>query len=152
MRSETGLNHATSAPASRSGEEPAREPVRAGAVDDHAHLDAAWARFARSVAQPAADLVGLPDVVLEVDVVLRGLDRRDDRGVGRRALGVELDATRRAAAAPRRRDRDARELPCSWCADSASSARMRADRLLDELPGAPPPRFFRSSRSGPIKR
>src|SRR5262249_45827284 len=91
-------------------EESAARVDRTGAVDNHADLDASARPRSQLVAQPAADLIVLPDVVLEVDVVLRCLDRCSERVVLGLAFGVELDGLRAQRWRLTGRDRDPREL------------------------------------------
>jgi hypothetical protein len=114
-------------------EEPAADPERPGAVDDHADLDTCLGALDQLIAEPAADPVVLPDVVLDVDVVLRLRERGGDRLVLRAAVGDDLDglgAQRRRLA---RGDGDPRELLALPHRRVGLDLLHRADRLVDEL-------------------
>jgi hypothetical protein len=58
------------------------EPAAAHAVDQHAHLHAAFLGTDQRVDERKARFIGAEDVAAEADALLRGIDRRDHRGIG----------------------------------------------------------------------
>jgi hypothetical protein len=75
-------------------QEPAAQPLGAQRIDQQAHDDALPGFLHQQVAQRGADLVGLEDVVLEVDVVARAAHRLEDAVEGARAARQQLDRGR----------------------------------------------------------
>src|SRR5262249_15005543 len=120
----------------------AAQAARAHRVEEEPHADAVLGALREELDETAAEMVGLPDVVLEVNVVRRRLDRGADRRVGRGPVGVELErlgAERRRLAGV---DADTRELAVLVVCRAGVEGADGAQRLGDELAGAPPPRLL----------